>query len=354
MYGSYISAAHLTAYSLWSESKDSLFWLNIYQLGVSGGAMLGPIMVEPFLLQTDTASYHRKNATQLQITNNYRDLDIYIHNNENSSEYMIGQSETNVMFAFMVGGVLVVILSLCCFVAHFAFGGIYVVIQKRHSSDSPTSTNAKGLKILILVLLVFYYIFQSVFLRTYSNYILAFTVNYLGWTKTQGANLTAAYFAAGMIYKIPVIYLVRVVKTEILVFVGLIMCNIAAVVLVNFVDVHDSIMWVFSIIISCGTNTIYGVLIAWTDKYIGIKGFIGVLYTVSGSIGEVIFSAVVGYLLANVSYMSFMYLLVSCTGGCLLIMSILQYLGMKYKSSTATMTVVEVKESDPLLSKAQN
>ena len=63
------------------------------------------------------------------------------------------------------------------------------------------------------------------------------------------------------------------------------------------------------------------------------------------------FDALIGYLFENVSYMSLMYLLVSCTALCLLIMTMLQILGMRYKAGEdAALVNGAVSEEDALLS----
>ena len=300
------------------------------------GGMLGPIMVEPFLLKIPHNS-------GLNVTNMNNTL------SQNSSAIM--EEDSQVMYGYMIGGVILLCVCLLYFAVYISFGGIYIENTQQNKQNNNSTKTVKGLKGLIIVCLCIFYVFHSVFLRSYSNYILTFTVNHMGWTKTQGANLTSVYFAAAMIFKIMIIYIVRVVKFEILVFVGLIMSNIASISMLLFVDLHDSIIWVFTVLISCGTTTTYAVLLAWTDKYIGIKGYIGVMYSIAGSVGEMLFSAVIGYLFQNVSYYSYMYLLVSSTGICFVIMVMLQFIALRYKQYENVIVERDVNESDPLLAK---
>ena len=57
---------------------------------------------------------------------------------------------------------------------------------------------------------------------------------------------------------------------------------------------------------------------------------VGVIYTVAGSVGEIAFSPVIGYLLDSVSYMSLMYLVLASTVTCLALMIALLILARMY------------------------
>ena len=140
------------------------------------------------------------------------------------------------------------------------------------------------------------------------------------------------YQAANVAFKVVVIFLVRSVKLEYQLFFGISLCNVAAFCLAFLIDIHWSIIWVFSIVLSIGIAATLAVLLAWTDKYIGIKGFIGVIFEVSGSVGEVAFSPLIGFLFEEVSYMSIMYLQAGCCAICFVILVMLQVLGMKFKA----------------------
>ena len=178
--------------------------------------------------------------------------------------------------------------------------------------------------------LVFYCVFQSVFLRTFNNYIVPFTVSELGWTKAQGANLATTYFAASTVGKVFIIFMIRCLSMEVILNLGLVLCSISALALSFLLHYHVSVVWIFTCLLSLGTCFAASLLMAWTDKYIGLKGFIGVISSVAGSVGEIAFNPVLGYLLDSVSYMSLIYLVLASTVTCLVLMIVLQILARMY------------------------
>ena len=162
-----------------------------------------------------------------------------------------------------------------------------------------------------------------------------FAVHYLGWTKSQTTYLLSAFFIAGTIAKFIMILLVRHVKLEISLFSGLILSVISTLALSLLVDVHSSIMWVFSILLSVGPTITSSVLLAWTDKHIGIKGHIGTIFSVAGALGSLAFSPLIGFLFDKVSYMSFMYLNLACTVLCTILVAVLEFIGQHYNKAVA-------------------
>jgi Na+/melibiose symporter-like transporter len=290
---------------------------------MSIGGICGPLVIEPFLLEH--IELPPKSINVSLIADN-------ITNNESIIETTFG--ETNVMYGYLIGGTSAVIISAMMFVAHSAYSGIYVQRQAKgdHQERKSTPRNLMSLKITFVVLLALFYVFQSIAIRTYGSYILAFSVNYLGWSKSDGANLTSVYFASSVAAKVILIFLVRQIKLEFLLFVGSFLCNVASLCLAFLVTFHWTIMWVFSCMLSVGISVLLAVMLAWTDKYVGLRGFIGVTNSVAGSVGDIIFAALTGFLFEQVSYISFLYLLAGCCVICLIILVILQILGMRFKA----------------------
>ena len=162
--------------------------------------------------------------------------------------------------------------------------------------------------------------------------------------------ITSAYYIAAVIAKVCNIFIVRLVSVDVLVFSGLILCNLSALVLVFLVEVHYIVIWICSIVLASGTSIIISVMLAWTDKYVGIKGHLGVLSSLCGNIGEIIYPGVTGIILERVSYMALMYITASCTMSCLILMLILQYLGMQYRKHVDALIG---SERQPLIDKQE-
>ena len=241
------------------------------------------------------------------------------------------KGDTNVMYGFLSGGVCLLLSGLLMLGLHCIFDGVYIHGQK-------TSENVKKamprelvpLRIGIVVLLIVYFVSQSVILRTYANFIMTFSVNWLRWEKSKGAALTSTYHAATVVSKFVMIFLVRFLSIETILFIGLLFCNIASLGLC-FIEAHESLPWIFSILLGIAISLPLAVLLGWIDKYVGLRGQMSVLHSTSGSVGEVIVSPVIGYLMAEEMYRSYMFLILGSSVMCLLTMVVLQVLGQTYK-----------------------
>ena len=314
------SGAHLTVYCLFDTQVDSVSWQQVYQLSLTTGGVFGPSVAEPFLLEIPQ---DLENST--------------MNGGMNETVWSPLPEDVTIMYAFLITGCLTVLFAVISFLVYFVFGGITVKTRAKMIKGSAGQVLPGRLKVLyhsIIVLLVFYYVFQSVFSRTYSNYIVPFTVSELGWTKAQGANLATAYSAASTVGKVVIIFMIRCLLMEVILNLGLVLCSISALALSFLLHYHVSVVWIFTCLLSLGTSFTVSLLMAWTDKYVGLKGFVGVIYSVAASLGEIAFNPVIGYLLESVSYISYMYLVLSSTVTCLVIMIVLQILARMYHKAT--------------------
>ena len=170
------------------------------------------------------------------------------------------------------------------------------------------------------------------YLRVYASYITVFVVKYFGWSKTDGVNLTAAFVIPSAIFKVLAPVLVRFLKIETIAYAGQIGSCFATICFALLIDYHWSVMWLCSLGLSFCMSITSSVTLAIHDKYIGIKGFIGMIYTLGASAGEIMWNPVIGYLFAEGSYVSYVYLGAACCGSCLFMLVLLNILGLKYLS----------------------
>ena len=245
--------------------------------------------------------------------------------------------DVTIMYAFLIAGCSMILFAVISFLVYFLFGGITVKTRVKMINGSQGQVLSQRLNVLhhsIIVLLVHFYVFQSVFLRTYTNYIVPFTVSELGWTKAQGANLATAYSATSTVGQVTIIFMIRCLSMEVILNLGLVLCCISALALSFLLHYHVSVVWIFTCLLSLGTCFTVSLMMAWTDKYVGLKGFISVIYAVAGSVGEIAFNPVIGYLLDSVSYMSLIYLVLASTVTCLVLLIVLQILARMYHKTT--------------------
>ena len=303
-------------YCLFDNPLDNILWQNVFYLGLVSGGVFGPLVIQTFLLEiSETES---RNGTVTHPT----------------------AHDVKVMHLFSIYGGILILIGLLAFIVYFAFGGISVKhsVEKGCLEQSSVDIKKRKLNLIrnsIIFLLVIYNISQSVFLRTFNNYLVPFTIGELGWMKAQGSSLSSVFFTAAMAGKLFVIIIIKHVSVEVVLNVGLILCNISAVSLAFFLHVHTSLIWICTTVLSFGCNIAVSVLIAWTDKHIGIQGFVGIIYAAGSSAGEIAINPLVGYMFDNAPTIYFMYLVLTSTLLCFLLMLVLQILGKKYRQAVS-------------------
>ena len=210
-------------------------------------------------------------------------------------------------------------------VVHFVFNGVYVHGQSnRTNKKQPQTPNELvPLKRIIVIMLIMYFLTQAIYYRTFGNYILAFTVNYLGWSKTQGANITSAFHGAATVARGMMILSVRFLSIKTLVFGGLIFCNISALGLVLFLEKHDAAVWCFMLLLSAASVIPHAAMLAWIDYHIGLRGFVSIIFSLASNAGEIISSPLIGFFFEKVSYMAFIYYTLGGTVTCVILMILL-------------------------------
>ena len=247
--------------------------------------------------------------------------------------------ETRLMWGFLIIAVLGALGGVGMVILHFVFNGIYVHGQSKSSKKADTDTPKElvPMRVLIGVLLMIFSIGHALSLRTFSNFILVFVVNYLGWTKIEGANITAAFQAGGTVSRIAMIIVVRKVPVNAILFGGLIICWVASLGLFFFIDVADAFVYMFMVILATGSVIPLSAVLAWIDDHIGLKGVVSVIFNMALGIGEMIHSPMLGFLFYEVSSISFVYYTLGATTTCLIMMLILWFLGKKYKQRKAAL-----------------
>ena len=238
-------------------------------------------------------------------------------------------SETYIMYAFLIGGSLCALLCIFFLLGYRALGGIHYTVRNPTQGGPRTRRRLLPLRTGVIIVLFLFHVVTSIIVRTFASYIVTFTVNYLGWTKEKGSVLTSIVFIGAFVGKFACIFLVRVVKMEPQLFAGLLINIFGSVMLLFLIDLDDSVIWVCALIIALGDANITGTILAWTDKYVGIRGITGALYNIGGTVGEIAASPLVGWLFNDVSYKSFLYLIAISTVANLVFMILLQLMGVR-------------------------
>jgi hypothetical protein len=233
--------------------------------------------------------------------------------------------DTNIMYAYMIFGVSLIIIAIVSLSIFYGLGGIYIVHVDTDVAEYESLSEGKSRgKIVLIVLFVIFYLFQGIPDRTYYNFTVTFCVVHLGWTKSSGSYLLSMMAMSGMICQVMMVYIVRVIPLEFIFGFGLLVCNVSLILLCVFVNYHWAVMWCLTITVYVSCTIYDSVMLALQSKYIGIQGWLGPLNFVCGSVTNAMVSPLVSYMFEYNSSMFLLYIAAACGIGCN-IMAVLAY-----------------------------
>jgi hypothetical protein len=238
------------------------------------------------------------------------------------------ETETHIATAYMLISVITVVLAVLHWTVNFKCRNIIAAFPP--SNQSHAKHGGKAMRTMIIVIMYFYQTVYALFIRGYGNLLLLFAVGYLGWPKGRASILTSLFYFPGILTKLLNICIVRYVKIEILIPVYTTLCAIGFILLTLLIDISDSVIWVGTVYISLVESATIGLVMSWTDKYLGLVGWAAVTAPLGRMTGEVIAPIVITPLMVNVSYKYFLYVTTSAVIVALISIFPMQYLGLKY------------------------
>ena len=356
----FVPGTILTTFVIWEERKNSLSWLSGQQFCGSIGSMIGPLIVRPFLAEQNhsqaLSSYYGYFGSEYYSDellgsslfgarlDTYKNSSMPLHSISEIAFDAKGISEqteitndivlrngtstnTEVMYGYLIAGSIGLTVSTLLLIGYFALGGIH--FETRSADRNVTNrTQRTCLHYVIMVILVLCNVVFGSLTRNYISFIVAYAVNHLHWTKSEGAYLASVMSIAGAVSKICCVYLVRIIKLELQLFTGVFMCFGASLLLFFLADYYYFIPWLVTVLYMVGLTQVNSTVFGWIDKVLVMRGVVGVLWNVGGCMGEIIAPFILGYLFQHVSYVAFTYHFVTCTSLVVLCWISLHLLGL--------------------------
>lgn len=194
-----------------------------------------------------------------------------------------------------------------------------------------------------------FYLLLSIYGRGYGNYTMAFTVEYLGWSKTNGALLTSLYWGAYVISRIIGVALITRCRPQVLIGVDLLLSISSTIPVLLAVHSHPAVYWACTLLYGLGNARIYATGFPWLAQYFAVTSTIGSVPVIGGLVGDILGPVLVGYLFENVTPMGFIW--VSLAGGvmCLGLLVLMQLLAERYRKLNGYPGVLKLTVSEELM-----
>ena len=317
------SVCNVQVLYMWGDDADPK--TQILHMSWSVGAILVPLVVSPFLVERpeDTENNVTTIATNYNTNNDGLDFEI---------PYLI------------IGSMCVVVgvIALVMYIRKPPQGNEEHLKPKQSIKEifAPLSFKTESGCFTIQMLILCALLLFAIVGREYTFNTWIFTYAYesdLEFTKQEAALLTSANkicFTLGMVFSATAS---KFITPPPILFTTAIAGLLVSIALLIWGTKYRLALWILSCILNLFQGPLWPTSILYTDKFIEVSALIlGVMYA-GGGIAAVIFHWLTGYLFTDPeSADSFMYIIVSCAVLFCIILSVMQFVGMKrgprYKS----------------------
>ena len=211
-----------------------------------------------------------------------------VTDNQNLNETLPNEAiETEVKYAYLIAGGFLLLTGLA-FLILYLTGSQPICIHKKEEQNPEESSKIEGNKVLFTTFVVLVFIFYWMYCNlelSYSYYLTSYTVDELGWSKTDGASLTSVFWGTFTFGRIIGIFIVKYLSTELLLLCNTALTIFSLIPVVFFANAHVSVMWISTVLFGLFISTIYASGLTFSDMYVSFSGGIGSIFVAAGSLG---------------------------------------------------------------------
>ncbi|KAK7484908.1 hypothetical protein BaRGS_00023828 [Batillaria attramentaria] len=329
------TAANAELLRIWG--KDGEMSMQFMHFTFAFGGVISPLFTEPFLTPIPEDDEHSHNTTtsapvantsmgMISSTDSWIEQSNVTQNSTNSLPLT-----TDVHYAYLISGVFMFLTSIPLVVQWF---------QERFQKRRQGAKDEKNVKqplpfalfiFVLIVLCVFYFLYCTVE-DSFAAYLTTFVVKQLHWTKSKGAEVTSAYWAAFAACRFLSIFAIRLLSTvKLLIILGVTwMAAMLGFLLASQHEVTIGV-WVCSIAAGATMSSIFPTGLIWMEEeLVRVTGRVASAILIASSSGTMVNPILLGYLMAEVSPMWFPYLLFAESCMCFLVFVFLLTLSRLY------------------------
>ncbi len=245
------------------------------------------------------------------------------------SDIMRDTVQTNLFTAYLIIGIILITSSLSF---------IFIICGNQSKSclkssrqkededkkDEGTKEVKATFRIPFLTGIFFFYMSYCVLEANYGNFLLAYAVEGLGWTKSMGATCTAVFWASFMIGRALGIIVVKLLSPQVMLGASCTLSVISLLPLLLFANVYPDVLWISSVAIGLTMSTIFATGITWTERYVEVSSGTGAIFLTAGAAGEMLGPIFLSFLYQSFGIVSFVYIMFSSASVVLVLYVILQ------------------------------
>lgn len=322
-FGSYIniSGVNTIVPSIWG--KEAGPYMQALYLSYTIGGIIVPFATKPFMMSHHSQINELSNATSNTTDNcstdftgsmNITELASIKQNTSFFEDTSIENMKNQIQYAFVVTSALV-FLSAIPYVIMASIGGFDfrdpMNSTKSDVVDGPTRICTGKRKWLLLSCSIGVTCLYCATEESLNNFIVTFCIDYLEWDDAFSVTLLSMYWAASCIGGLGGIVIVRILRTNKLLFITNIawMSTFLVSLIAGLYKIH-TLIWIFIPLSGLVMVIIMPAIISWTEEHVcDVTGVVSSMITISSGIGLSANPVFIGYMMENYSYMTFLYIL---------------------------------------------
>ena len=196
--------------------------------------------------------------------------------------------------------------------------------QKEEENDDDTKPDDPRFKAPFRMGVFVFFVSYCMVEGNYGNFLLAYAVEGLGWSKSMGAAVTAVFWASFTIGRGLGIIFVKIISPQVLLGTDCLLSVLSMLPLLLFAHSHVSVLWISSIALGLTMSTIFATAITWTERYVNLSGGVGTIFLTAGATGEIVGPLILSALYKRYGIKGFVYIMFSASAITLVFYLLLQ------------------------------
>ena len=183
--------------------------------------------------------------------------------------------------------------------------------QKKEDDEEDKGTKPvkASFRIPFLTGIFVFYVLYCILEANYGNFLLAYAVEELGWTKAMGATVTSVFYATYMIGRGLGIIAVKLLSPHVMLGACCSLSVLSLLPLLLFANVYPDVLWISSAAIGLTMSPVFATGITWTERYVKVSSGTGAIFLTAGAAGEMLGPIFLSFLYQSFGIVSFVYIM---------------------------------------------
>ena len=320
----------MTLIRIWGDKIGP--WMQALHLLFGVGCVVTPFIAEPFLIESPVTT----NITETELNNfsipfSHDPLgtglqQMTLKNQSQSGNFVKKTSE--VWYAY-------VIIAVCSLLSVIYFGILYIKRKQleislaakidKSNTDTTEEREHHAAKWMSVVYVCFAASFNCMYglCRMYPNFLMVYSVNYLGWDKLESVNTIAIYVAAFLAMQIAGVLVIKRIRPSFLLIIYTLLAAASILPLFFLAKTHHLVLKICTASFGVGSATMLPTNMTYAQRHIHVTGSMGAALMMGTALGFVIGPLLLGILISKFGEVSFVYILqIACVMNCMILIGL--------------------------------